>query len=80
MALASGTVTPLFSDIEGGELRALAHLADEGRSRLDDVVWHLTALEGIGEAFERLRRGVGARTVVVRDEALAGAAGKPLVA
>jgi hypothetical protein len=45
MALASGTVTPLFSDLEGG-----------------------------------LRRGGGARTVAVPDDALAGAAGKPLVA
>jgi Zn-dependent alcohol dehydrogenase len=48
--------------------------------RLDDVVSHLTALEGIEEAFERLRRGVGAHTVVVLDEALAGTTGEPFVA
>jgi S-(hydroxymethyl)glutathione dehydrogenase/alcohol dehydrogenase len=47
------------------ELRSLAELAAEGRLDLADVVSHTTDLEGIEEAFERLRRGEGARTVVL---------------
>jgi S-(hydroxymethyl)glutathione dehydrogenase / alcohol dehydrogenase len=55
------------------ELRALAGLAVDGRLELADVVSHVTTLEGIEEAFERLRRGAGARTIVVLDHELAEA-------
>jgi S-(hydroxymethyl)glutathione dehydrogenase / alcohol dehydrogenase len=54
------------------QLRALAQLADDGRLELGDVISHFTTLDGIDAAFERLRRGVGARTVVVLDRELAG--------
>jgi S-(hydroxymethyl)glutathione dehydrogenase/alcohol dehydrogenase len=53
------------------ELRALAQLADDGRLELGDVISHVTTLDGIEAAFGRLRRGTGARTVVVLDRALA---------
>ena len=33
---------------------------------------HVTDLDGIEDAFGRLRRGEGARTVAILDEALAG--------
>jgi S-(hydroxymethyl)glutathione dehydrogenase/alcohol dehydrogenase len=49
------------------ELRLLAELAAEGRLDVGDVVSHTCDLEGIEEAFERLRRGEGARTVVLLD-------------
>jgi S-(hydroxymethyl)glutathione dehydrogenase/alcohol dehydrogenase len=55
------------------ELRALAQLAVDGRLGLDDVISHITTLEGIEDAFERLRRGEGARTIVVLDPELAQA-------
>jgi S-(hydroxymethyl)glutathione dehydrogenase / alcohol dehydrogenase len=55
------------------ELRALAELADDGRLELGDVISHITTLEGIDDAFARLRRGAGARTVVVLDRDLAEA-------
>ena len=42
-------------------------------STVADAVSHLTDLDGIEAAFERLRRGSGARTVAVIDPALAGA-------
>jgi Zn-dependent alcohol dehydrogenase len=45
----------------------------DGRLPVADAVSHLTDLDGIEEAFERLRRGSGARTVAVLDRALAGA-------
>ena len=51
----------------------LAGLAAAGRLQLGDVVSHLTDLDGIEAALGRLRRGEGARTVVVTDPALAGA-------
>jgi hypothetical protein len=37
------------------------------------VVSHTTDLEGIEDAFERLRQGEGARTLVVVDPTLAAA-------
>jgi S-(hydroxymethyl)glutathione dehydrogenase / alcohol dehydrogenase len=54
------------------ELEMLAGLAAAGRLQLGDVVSHLTDLDGIEAALGRLRRGEGARTVVVTDPALAG--------
>ncbi len=55
------------------ELGELARLVADGRFEVADVVSHFTDLDGIEEAFERLRRGEGARTIVVLDAELAGA-------
>ena len=54
------------------ELPQLVRLVVDGRLDLRDVVSHRTDLDGINEAFDRLRAGVGARTIVVMDPALAG--------
>lgn len=43
-----------------------------GRIELADVVSHLIELDELPEAFERLRRGEGDRSVVVVDQMLAG--------
>ena len=56
-------------------LASMAGLAAEGRFPVADVVTHVTDLDGIEEAFGRLRRGEGARTVALVDEALAGYTG-----
>ena len=55
------------------DLADLAVLAASGRFAVADVVSHFTDLDGIEEAFDRLRRGEGARTVAVMDEELAQA-------
>jgi Zn-dependent alcohol dehydrogenase len=55
------------------ELPQLAALAAGGSLELEDVVSHFTDLDGIEPALARLRDGVGARTVVVVDPALAEA-------
>ena len=55
------------------EISRLAELAADGRLEIADVVSHFTDLDGIDEAFARLRRGEGARTIVVLDRDLAGA-------
>ncbi len=47
------------------ELADLARLAAEGKVDLSRVVSHTTDLAGIEEAFARLQRGEGARTVVL---------------
>jgi S-(hydroxymethyl)glutathione dehydrogenase/alcohol dehydrogenase len=54
------------------ELGALAALAVDGRLELGDVVSHFVDLDHVNEAFERLRQGEGARTVVLLDPELAG--------
>jgi S-(hydroxymethyl)glutathione dehydrogenase / alcohol dehydrogenase len=54
------------------ELGMLARLVADGSFPVADVVSDFTDLAGIDEAFERLRRGQGARTVVVLDPELAG--------
>lgn len=54
------------------ELPHLAELALSGKLDLAGVVSHLDSLEGVMEALERLRRGEGARTVLVVDAELAG--------
>jgi S-(hydroxymethyl)glutathione dehydrogenase/alcohol dehydrogenase len=54
------------------DLPALAQLALSGDLDLAGVVTHVAPLEGVTEALERLRRGEGARTVLVLDEELAG--------
>jgi S-(hydroxymethyl)glutathione dehydrogenase/alcohol dehydrogenase len=54
------------------ELPQLAELVAEGRLELDDVVSHVAGLDGVEEALGRLRRGEGARTILVVDRSLAG--------
>ena len=56
-----------------GELAELARLVADGRFPVANVVTHLSDLGGIGDALGRLRRGEGARTVVVLDPERAGA-------
>jgi len=53
------------------QLPRLAALVAAGRLPLTDVISHITDLDGVEAALERLRRGEGARTVVVIDPALA---------
>jgi S-(hydroxymethyl)glutathione dehydrogenase/alcohol dehydrogenase len=55
-----------------GELPELISLAASGEIDLAGVVSHFTDLDGIEEALQRLRRGEGARTVVIVDPELAG--------
>ena len=55
-------------------MRGIAQLVVDGRLDLDGVVSDLIALEEVEEALGRLRRGEGARSVIVIDEALAGVA------
>jgi S-(hydroxymethyl)glutathione dehydrogenase/alcohol dehydrogenase len=51
----------------------LIELVRSGRLELADVVSDLIELEGVPDAFERLRRGEGSRSVAILDAALAGA-------
>jgi Zn-dependent alcohol dehydrogenase len=51
----------------------LVELVRSGRLELADMVSHLIDLDGIEEAFARLRRGEGDRSVVIIDADLAGA-------
>lgn len=55
------------------EIAQLALLVAEERFDLASTVSHVTDLDGIEEAFDRMRRGEGARTVVVLDPELAAA-------
>jgi S-(hydroxymethyl)glutathione dehydrogenase / alcohol dehydrogenase len=50
----------------------LGRLALSGQLDLAGVVTHVAPLEGVVDALERLRRGEGARTVLVIDRELAG--------
>jgi S-(hydroxymethyl)glutathione dehydrogenase / alcohol dehydrogenase len=54
-------------------LPGLVELVRSGRLELGDVVSHLIELDDIPEAFARLRRGEGNRSVVILDRELAGA-------
>jgi S-(hydroxymethyl)glutathione dehydrogenase/alcohol dehydrogenase len=54
------------------DVPALAGLALAGELDLAAVVTHRTTLDGVEEAFARLRHGEGARTVVLVDEELSG--------
>ena len=54
------------------ELPGLAGLALSGELDLAGVVTHVDGLEGVEAALDRLRRGEGARTVLLVDPALAG--------
>jgi hypothetical protein len=50
----------------------LVELANTDRLPLADMVSHRIGLDAIPDAFERLRRGEGDRSVVVLDAELAG--------
>jgi S-(hydroxymethyl)glutathione dehydrogenase/alcohol dehydrogenase len=50
----------------------LVDLVRSGRLELADMVSHFIDLDGVAEAFARLRRGEGDRSVVVIDPQLAG--------
>ena len=54
------------------ELPELAALALAGALDLAGVVTHVDALDGVEAALDRLRRGEGARTVLIMDAELAG--------
>jgi Zn-dependent alcohol dehydrogenase len=54
------------------EIPELARMVADGRFSLADSVSHFTDLDGINDAFGRMREGVGARTVVLIDRTLAG--------
>ena len=54
------------------ELPGLAELALAGEIDLRGVVTHVDGLDGVEAALDRLRRGEGARTVLIVDDALAG--------
>ncbi len=60
------------------ELPELAEMAASGRFPLADSVSHFTDLNGIGEAFERMNKSVGARTVILVDKTIAGAPWDPV--
>jgi len=55
------------------DIPQLAQMVVDGKLPLRDVVSDFTNLQGIDEAFDRMRRGVGARTIVVINAAVAGA-------
>ena len=55
------------------ELPDLADLAVTGELDLSDVVSNISDLDGVNEALDRLRQGVGARSILVMDAALANA-------
>jgi S-(hydroxymethyl)glutathione dehydrogenase/alcohol dehydrogenase len=52
------------------EIVELARLVSDGQLDVASTVSHLTDLDGIEDAFGRLRRGEGARTVAVMDPSL----------
>jgi Zn-dependent alcohol dehydrogenase len=56
-------------------MRGIAQLVVDGRLDLGGVVSDLIGLDQVEEALGRLRRGEGARSVIVIDEALAEVAG-----
>jgi S-(hydroxymethyl)glutathione dehydrogenase / alcohol dehydrogenase len=53
-------------------LGRLVQLVVDGRLDLGDVVQYLISLDDLDAALDRLRRGHGARSVIVMDEQLAG--------
>lgn len=54
------------------EIAELAEMIAAGHFPMADVVSHVTDLGGINEAFERMNKGIGARTIVLVDPKLAG--------
>jgi S-(hydroxymethyl)glutathione dehydrogenase / alcohol dehydrogenase len=72
--LSEKTITGSYygsSDV-GKALGGIAQLVTAGRLDFDDVVSHVIALHEVPDALERLRRGEGARSMIVIDEQLAG--------
>jgi S-(hydroxymethyl)glutathione dehydrogenase/alcohol dehydrogenase len=59
------------------ELPELAALALGGSLDLAGVITHVETLDGVEAALDRLRRGEGARTVLLVDPGLAGHPGAP---
>jgi Zn-dependent alcohol dehydrogenase len=55
------------------DIPQLAQMVVDGKLPLREVVSDFTDLKGIDDAFDRMRRGVGSRTIVVVDAAVAGA-------
>jgi Zn-dependent alcohol dehydrogenase len=53
-------------------LPRLVELVTAGRLSLADVVSHVCTLDGVEDAFERLRHGEGDRSIVIIDPELAG--------
>jgi S-(hydroxymethyl)glutathione dehydrogenase/alcohol dehydrogenase len=76
--LSEKTITGSYygSDDVHASLGRVVQLVIDGRLDLGDVVSDLIGLDGVDAALERLRRGEGARSVVVIDEDLAGAGAK----
>lgn len=72
--LSEKTITGSYygsSDVHAA-LGQLVELVVDGRLDLGDVVSYLIGLDDVQDALERLRRGQGARSVIVIDEELAG--------
>ena len=72
--LSEKTITGSYygsSDVHAS-LGRLVQLVVDGRLDLGDVVSYLIGLDDVEAALERLRRGQGARSVIVIDEELAG--------
>jgi S-(hydroxymethyl)glutathione dehydrogenase / alcohol dehydrogenase len=72
--LSEKTITGSYygsSDVHAA-LSQLVQLVVDGRLDLGDVVSYLIGLDDVEAALERLRRGQGARSVIVIDEQLAG--------
>jgi S-(hydroxymethyl)glutathione dehydrogenase/alcohol dehydrogenase len=74
--LAEKTITGSYygsADVHAA-LDQLVQLVVDGRLDLGEVVSYLIGLDDVEAALERLRRGQGARSVIVIDEELAGVA------
>ena len=72
--LSEKTITGSYygsSDVHAS-LGRLVQLVVDGRLDLGEVVSDVIALDEVQEALDRLRRGEGARSVIVIDEDLAG--------
>ena len=72
--LSEKTITGCYygsSDVHAS-LGRLAQLVVDGRLSLGDVVSDVISLDGVDDALGRLRRGEGARSVIVLDSEHAG--------
>jgi S-(hydroxymethyl)glutathione dehydrogenase / alcohol dehydrogenase len=72
--LSEKTITGSYygsTDVHAALGQLARHVVD-GRLELGDVVSHLIGLDDVEAALERLRRGEGARSVIVIDKELAG--------